>query len=297
MKKICSYCHTESPLYFCSLDYNRKITQETFDHYRCPQCKLIFIAPIPNELSKYYPETYHGIPKSIEDLDTSSNREAYKIETVQRFSGRGRLLEIGPSYGSFIYLAKKAGYESEVIEMNKRCCQFLNEVVGVNVSNSNNPINVLQHKEPYDVIALWHVIEHLPNLWATLDAVYESLKPGGIMILASPNPDAFQFKVLGRYWTHLDAPRHVMLIPIKLLGEKLELLGMRAELITTKDRGSMENSYFGWKYLFTRRASQSPILIRYILRWAGALMGLLLNPIEKIEGKGSSYTMVYRKID
>lgn len=293
MKKICPYCHTESPLYFHSKDYNRHITQETFDHYRCLQCKLIFIAPIPVSLADYYPETYHFVPKSAEALEAGSKLEHYKIEIVQRFSEKGRLLEIGPSYGSFTYLAKKAGYEVEAIEMNARCCQFLHEVVGVNAINSNDPIEVLRQAEPYDVIALWHVIEHLPDPWPTLDAICANLKPGGIMVLATPNPDAFQFHLMGRYWTHLDAPRHVALIPMKLLAEKLEALGMKAELITTTDRGSIDLNAFGWKYFFLRQTSQ--FHTQRVLRLIGVLVGLLFSPIEKIEGKGSTYTMVFRK--
>lgn len=294
MERSCSFCHTKSPLYFCSKDYNRKITQETFDHYRCPRCKLIFILPIPQELGYYYPDKYHDVPKSVEELDIISKNENYKIEIVQRFSTKGRLLEIGPSYGGFVYLAKKAGYEVDAIEMNKHCCQFLNEVVGVNAINSNNAIEVLKHNEvTYDIVTLWHVIEHLSNPWATLDTVCENLKTGGIIILSTPNPDAFQFKIMGRYWPHLDAPRHVMIIPMKLLAEKLESLGMKEELITTKDEGSNYLDIFGWKHFFRRRISHGNT--RKAVSKVGRLVASILSPIEKIEGRGSAYTMVFRK--
>jgi len=56
---------------------------------------------------------------------------------------------------------------------------------------SRHSISSSQHKGPYDVITLWHVIEHLPNPWEILDAVYASLKPGGVLALASPNSDTF----------------------------------------------------------------------------------------------------------
>ncbi len=294
MKKVCPYCHAESPFYFCSKDYNRKITQKTFDHYRCPECKLIFIDPVPDELAQYYPDEYYAVPNSAEDLDASFKFENYKIEIVQRFCGKGRLLEIGPSYGSFAYLAKKAGYEVKAIEMNKCCYRFLNEVIGVNTINNNNPIEMMQHDETYDVIALWHVIEHLHNLGITLDAVYSCLKPNGIIVLATPNPDAFQFKIMGRRWTHLDAPRHVTLIPMKLLVEKLKSLGMKAELITTNDQGSIDQNTFGWKHFFRRKISRGNM--RKALSKVGRLVAWILGPIERIEGKGSTYTMVFRKV-
>lgn len=290
----CPLCKHESQLYFQSNDYNRVITQETFDHYRCPQCALIFISPVPANLADYYPDTYHFLPESSAYLETGSKPERYKIEIVQRFICKGRLLEIGPSYGSFTYLAKKAGFEVDAIEMNERCCKFLNDVVGVRAINSDVPIDVLQHLEPYDVIALWHVIEHLHDPWAMLDALFANLKHGGIMVLAAPNPDAFQFHLMGRYWPHVDAPRHLTLIPMALLTEKLKSLGMKAELITTTDRGSIGWNTFGWQFFFANLASQPHI--KRALRLIGRLVSLLLSPIENMQGKGSAYTVVFRKL-
>jgi len=289
----CIYCHAEAPLYFQSKDYNRHISNEIFDHYRCPKCELIFIAPIPKNLADYYPEAYHFVPESSAYLETGSKPERYKIEIVQRFSDKGRLLEIGPSYGSFTYLAKKAGFEVDAIEMNARCCQFLNETVGVNAINSNDPVQVLKQAEPYDVVALWHVIEHLADPWAVLDAICVNLKAGGVLVLAAPNPNAFQFHLMGRYWPHVDAPRHVTLIPATLLREKMEALGMKTELMTTTDRGSLGWNKFGWEYFFANLSSQR--YLKKVLIRIGRLASLLFSPIERAEGKGSAYTVVFRK--
>lgn len=293
MKINCSYCHTESVLYFQSKDYNHHITEESFNHYRCPQCELIFIAPIPNNLSDYYSESYHFVPDSASYLEEGAEHERYKIGIVKRFSSGGRLLEIGPSYGSFTYLAKQAGFEVEAIEMNARCCRFLNEVIGVRAINSDVPVDAIRLQQPYDVVALWHVIEHLPDPWSMLDAICANLNPGGIVVLAAPNPDAFQFHVMGRYWPHVDAPRHVTLIPMKLLVKKLESLGMRAELITTTDRGSIGWNTFGWEFFFANLTSQS--FIKKILRRVGRLVGFILGGFENKEGKGCAYTVVFRK--
>jgi len=293
MIAYCPQCKHESSLYFHSKDYNRNIAQDIFDHYLCPQCGLIFIMPVPVNLADYYPESYHFVPESLEYLEKGSKPERYKIEIVQDFIENGRLLEIGPAYGSFTYLAKKAGFEVEAIEMNTRCCQFLNKVVGVNAINSDDPIATLGQMKPYDVIALWHVIEHLPDPWSTLNAICTSLKPGGIVVLATPNPSSFQFNIMGYRWPHVDAPRHLILIPMKLLAERLEALGMKAELITTTDPGSIGWNTFGWEFFFANLSSQ--LYFKKVLRWIGRLISLLFSPIESIEGKGSAYTMVFRK--
>jgi len=294
MKKKCTYCNTKSSLYFKSKDYNRHVTVETFDHYRCPNCGLIYIYPIPKNLSAYYPQAYFVIPETARDLEAGFAHERYKIEIIQRYMKQGRLLEIGPSLGCFTYLAKKTGFEAEAIEMDARCSIFLNEIAGIPTINSDDICDVLKTIKPYDVIVMWHVIEHLPNPWATLEAISESLKPGGILVLAAPNPDAFQFHILGRYWPHVDAPRHVMLIPAKSLKEKMGSLNMKVELCTTTDEGGLGWNIFGWEYFFSNFCSQSQI--NRVLKLAGRTVARLLNPIEKMEGKGSAYTMVFRKV-
>jgi 2-polyprenyl-3-methyl-5-hydroxy-6-metoxy-1,4-benzoquinol methylase len=294
MKKLCSYCNTESELYFRSRDYNRRVTRERFDHYRCLKCGLIFIFPIPENLGEYYPQTYYSVPESVEILEAGAAHERYKIKIIQRYVKQGRLLEIGPSLGCFTYLAKNSGFEAEAIEMDARCSKFLNEVAGIPTINSNDVCDALSTVKPYDVIAMWHVIEHLPNPWKTLESISENLNHDGILVLATPNPNAFQFYVLGRYWPHVDAPRHVMLMPAKSLVEKMESLGMQVELITTTDEGGLGWNIFGWEFLFSNMCS--PPIVKRMLGIVGRGMARLFSPIEKMEGKGSAYTIVFRKV-
>ena len=251
MKKTCHYCSTESSIYFHSRDYNRSVTRVIFDHYRCPQCNLIFISPIPQNLGDYYPQEYYYIPETVDFLEANLTHEKYKIEIIQKYIKQGRLLEIGPSLGTFAYLAKKSGFEVEAIEMDVRCSAFLNDVAGIPTVNSGDTCGALKTLKPFDVVTMWHVIEHLTNPWETLDAICENLNTGGFLVLAAPNPDAFQFHVLGRYWPHVDAPRHLMLIPAKLLIENMKAIGMTLELFTTNDEGGLGWNIFGWEYFFS----------------------------------------------
>ncbi len=293
MKTKCPYCGTDAEIYFRSRDYNRNITTVIFDHYRCPKCQLIFISPIPENLGDYYPQAYYTLSDSTDLLDAGAANEQYKIDIIKHFMPQGRLLEIGPSLGCFTYLAKKSGFEAEAIEMDARCSKFLNEIAGIPTVNSSDTCGALKSLKPFDVIALWHVIEHLPNPWETLEAISDKLNPGGILVLAAPNPDAFQFHVLGRYWPHADAPRHLMLIPSKLLVEKMAALGMTVELLTTTDKGGLGWNIFGWEFFFSNLCSLRKI--NRALHIIGRMVAKLLSPIEKIEGKGSAYTIVFRK--
>ena len=68
---------------------------------------------------------------------------------------------------------------------------------------------------------------------------------------------------------------------------------MKAELITTNDQGGIDQNAFGWKYFFRRKISHGNM--RKALSKVGRLAAWMLGPIERIEGKGSAYTMVFRK--
>lgn len=294
MKMYCSYCNFESIPYFRSRDYNRKVTKEIFDHYRCPRCGLIFISPIPQNLGDYYPQEYYFIPETVDFLEANTANEKYKIEIIQRYVKHGRLLEIGPSLGCFTYLAKQSGFDAEAIEMDAKCSAFLNNVVGIPTVNSSDTCGALKTLKPFDVIAMWHVIEHLPNPWVTLEAVSERINTGGVLVLAAPNPDAVQFHILGRYWPHVDAPRHLMLIPKQLLINKMATMGMTIEFVTTTDEGGRRWNVFGWEYFFSNLCRYPRI--NRIFKKLGRMIARLVEPIEKQEGKGSAYTMVFRKV-
>ena len=58
---------------------------------------------------------------------------------------------------------------------------------------------------PSRVIAAWHVLEHVPRPWALVDAAADNLESGGALVIATPNPRAFGFGVLGGRWPHVDA--------------------------------------------------------------------------------------------
>lgn len=289
----CPLCNAMSSLYFHSKDYNRRISNETFTHYHCPSCGLIFIAPIPQNLGNYYPTNYYSNPPSQDQLTVGAVHERYKIDIIQKFVTGGRLLEIGPAYGNFSWLAKQSGFEVETIEMDAKCCQFLSKVIGVRTINNSDICAALKGLIPYNVIALWHVIEHLPDPWRTLEAINEKLLPGGILVIATPNPDAFQFHFLGKYWPHVDAPRHLMLIPAPLIIKKMESLGFKTAFFTTTDKGSLGWNRFGWEHFFSNLCSLK--LINITLKLIGRVVSVLTSPIEDIEGKGSAYTLIFVK--
>jgi glycosyltransferase involved in cell wall biosynthesis/SAM-dependent methyltransferase len=296
----CPHCRNTSPLYLQTKDLNRKISKEVFTYYRCPSCGLIFLFPVPENLNDYYPREYYFAPPSytaqptIEQLKVLAEADRYKIELVQRFATTGRLLEIGSSWGAFSYLAKEAGFETEVVEMDSACCRFLEEVVGLKTINDPDIPRALQHVAPYQVVALWHVLEHIPDPWAALRAISRALTPGGVLIISTPNPDSLQFRIFGPYWFHLDAPRHLELIPSALLGHEMDRLGFERLLLTHVDKGSLALNSPGWGTSMISLFSRSPLGAQ--AEKIGNQIGRMISRVERRDRLGSAYTMVFRKV-
>ncbi len=98
------------------------------------------------------------------------------------------MIEIGPAIGGFAVHASDAGYETSVIEMDPECCRFLRDVIGIEVHETADPAPALREHGPFDVIAMWQVLEHLADPREVLGAAAEALAPGGCWRSLRPIP-------------------------------------------------------------------------------------------------------------
>jgi SAM-dependent methyltransferase len=289
----CPACGGSMAPHLRARDYNRGLSTQEFAYVRCTACGFATLSSVPDDLGRYYASGYYLIPPTEAAIAAGIEHERYKIDLVRSYVPSGRLLEIGPSWGAFCMLAKDAGYEVEAIEMDRQCCEFIERRIGIRVLNRLDEAQALADATQPDVIAAWHVLEHLRDPWRLVDVAAERLAPGGALVLALPNPHAFQCRVLGRYWAHIDAPRHLHLIPPAVLRRRAEEAGLVQELSTTRDEGSLGWNEFGWTYSLPHLSSRP--FAKRVLRYAGRRIAQLAAPFESREGKGAAYTAVFRK--
>jgi 2-polyprenyl-3-methyl-5-hydroxy-6-metoxy-1,4-benzoquinol methylase len=274
-------------------DTNRRLSDEAFDYVSCTACDTVYIGRIPDDLGRFYPPAYYALPTTIAELASLAQWERFKLDIVRRAVPGGRLLEIGPGTGAFALLAKEAGYDVETLEMDAGVCRFLEEVVGVRAINEADPVAALGALGPYDAIAMWHVFEHVPSPGALLAAAAERLTEGGALVIAAPNPGSLQFRLFGARWTHLDAPRHLQLVPIDALTRAASRVGLRAESVTCSDPGGIGWNRFGWRHSLGNLSARPAVRAR--LERLGDGIARAVGPIERRGTRGSTYTVTFRK--
>lgn len=193
-------------------------TGEMFHLCRCARCGFLFTQDFPaeTEIGRYY-ET----PDYISHTDTrrgAMNRIYHWVRTymlgrkarlVCRTSYRkeGRLLDIGTGTGYFPQAMLKRGWQVEAVEKSAQARAFAKDHFGLEVKPETALADLPAGS--YDVITMWHVMEHLEHLNEMWDRLNELLTERGLLIVAVPNCSSFDARRYGAYWAAYDVPRHL----------------------------------------------------------------------------------------
>lgn len=289
----CPLCDGLSAVAFVTRDRNRAIAEDRFAYRRCQDCGVLYLDNPPADLGRFYPSDYFARPTLERLRAIGAGSEAYRIEILRRHVADGRLAEVGPGDGIFAVQALDAGFEVSAIEMDPAACEHLRAMLGIEVVQSGAPQDALAALAPLRAVAAWHVIEHVPDPWAVVDAAAAALEPGGVLVVATPNPSAFGLRVLGARWPHVDAPRHLFLIPHETLTEHGRGVGLEPVELTHADPGGRHWNAFAWHYAL-RRPGIAP-LADHAARLAGRAIAGALAPLERRGMRGAAYTLVLRK--
>lgn len=192
-------------------DYS--VSKEIFELHHNPEYDLLITFPKPSveKLPSYYEsddyishtdgkrslfeKTYHLI-KNI------ALKNKVKLINVQ--SKKGKLLDIGAGTGDFLVVAKNDGWHTIGIEPSAKAKTIaLNK--GVNFVDNLSDLE----DHSFDVITMWHVLEHVPNLDEYLSELKRLLKPSGTILIAVPNFKSFDAEYYGKFWAAYDVPRHI----------------------------------------------------------------------------------------
>ncbi len=227
--KNCPICGSEIFEPFISgKDYF--LTGETFEIVKCRACGFRFTNPRPkaSDLGKYY--------ESAEYISHSNTRKglfaavyqqvrkytlARKLSMISKFQQNGEILDIGCATGQFLHYMSEHGWKTNGIEPDEKTRARAIEEYGLQVFPEEK-LNEFG-KSKFDVITMWHVLEHVSELNVRMQQLKLLLKPEGTIIIAVPNCDSYDAKKYGQFWAGYDLPRHLYHFTksdIKLLAEQ-----------------------------------------------------------------------------
>lgn len=261
----CYFCGAKGTLKYHDLQDRFFDVPGSWSYRQCPKCKLVWIDPIPEAVdvhklyTKYYTHSSsknYFSPSKLSTIgvcygypDIHKNFWNKAVATILMFKfwrneclgrsifwlrgeERGRVLDIGCGNGGLLFNLKQLGWECVGFEMDVKAAETARNRYGIPVYVGN--LDLLQQKEkPFDVITSKHVIEHLIDPIAELNIYKQLLRPGGKMIIATPNMDSLGSKWFNSSWLAMDPPRHFHIFNKGTLRRCLENAGLRVDSIRT----------------------------------------------------------------
>jgi 2-polyprenyl-3-methyl-5-hydroxy-6-metoxy-1,4-benzoquinol methylase len=203
-------------IFFVLRAKDETVSHEFFDIWQCNNCTLRFTQDVPDEqhIAKYYQSsdyishsnTSKGLINKLYHSVRSITLQS-KRKLIEQNSTKGNLLDIGAGTGAFASAMKKNGWNVTALEPD--------ETARTNAKNDFNiqlfPTENLFTLPPktFNVITLWHVLEHVHELHKYLDTFYSLLADGGTLIIAVPNYTSYDAKKYAANWAAYDVPRHL----------------------------------------------------------------------------------------
>ena len=215
MSTKCPFCGSENTKSYLKLkDYF--LTQEDFEIVECFGCKLLFTTPRPDPsvIGNYYKsdeylshnEHKKGlIPWIYNRVKRINIRYKYKI-TSENFI-RPRLLDFGCGIGDFLYYAQKKGCKITGCDMSEDARNIASTKLKKDVLTPEQ-VFALPHSS-FDIITMWHVLEHIDDLKYFSEQLYKLLAKDGRLVIAVPNYMSFDALYYTDKWAAFDVPRHL----------------------------------------------------------------------------------------
>lgn len=161
----------------------------------CRECGLVWSDPLPHNPRDFYENDYRisykghysPRPKHILRAGNVALSRHRKIERL--LSTPLAILDVGSGGGEFAYLLQTLGHQVQGIEPNKGYAEYSISEYGLNVQVGFVQ-DVIIPQQSFDLITIWHVLEHTDNPFAVLTKLHALLKPQGILVVEVPNIEA-----------------------------------------------------------------------------------------------------------
>jgi 2-polyprenyl-3-methyl-5-hydroxy-6-metoxy-1,4-benzoquinol methylase len=191
------------------------LTGERFNITRCTSCSFLFTNPRPSEkhLGNYYKsEAYISHSDKANNLTDRIYKIARhftlsrKLKLVNSITHTKSILDYGCGTGDFLLTCKKDTWKISGLEPDESARKLATDKTQENIYSS---IDQISDSMKVNIITLWHVLEHVPNLNMTLSRLKKKLDTEGKIIIAVPNYKSYDAQHYQQYWAAYDVPRHL----------------------------------------------------------------------------------------
>ena len=197
-------------LYLKTKDYS--VSGESFELHQDTDLDMLVTHPQPKNIAQYYESEDYISHTDAQKTFTDKLYQAVKqknlrnkIQIVEnQIDTKENLLDIGAGTGDFLVTAQNAGFHITGVEPSTKA----RALAAKKEVELNSELKDLNGKQ-FQVITLWHVLEHLPNLEDQIKEIVSLLKENGTLLIAVPNFKSFDANFYGNHWAGYDVPRHL----------------------------------------------------------------------------------------
>ena len=284
-----------------------------YDYHRCTQCNLIYQHPIPSkeEISAFYPASYsiYSEPErtlfskrelqtlketlGYQHLEVSAKRgfldklrPAKPVLDVAPYVEAGSALDIGCGNGKYLLGLQSIGWKCQGVEFNDKAVSICRSN-GLNVFHGDlNSANF--DSESFDFVSAHHLIEHAPDPHELVSEISRITKPGGSVLIRTPNSESLGRSWFGSYWFANEVPRHIFLYSEKNLRLLASEYGLRLDSLRKPVKSKLVLRSLDYKLGNRETPSKNRKIWKYLAK--------LYVPAAKLSGRGDELFAIFTKI-
>lgn len=267
------------------------LTKEEFQIYECQDCGLQYTTPRPSKenIGAYYKsDEYYShkennkgfIPKLYEKIKSVNLKNKYRMTTYGKTIGT--LLDIGCGVGDFIHTAEQKGWICTGVEPSEDARKIAKTRIKGSIIKSEDLEQIAD--ENFDVITMWHVLEHIDDIKWQVDQLQRLIKKDGRIIIAVPNYKSYDGQYYKEKWAAYDVPRHLNHFNQETITRIFKAKGLEVK----KTEKLVWDAYY-ISYMSEQYKHHSMALLR------GTFRGLISNCMARRTGEWSSIVYIFEK--
>lgn len=267
------------------------LSKEDFHICECLNCGLLYTMPRPSKekIGEYYKsEEYYShqenkkgfIPRLYENVKKVNLKHKYELATKGLTTGK--LLDIGCGVGDFLHTAEAHGWQCTGVEPSEEAKAIARQRTQAKLMSSED-----QEQLPdasFDVITMWHVLEHVDDLRWQVTQLQRLIKPNGRIVIALPNYKSYDGQFYKEHWAAYDVPRHLSHFNRTTI----------AKILKTNDLKLIKTDKLKWDAYYISYMSEQ-YKIHKLPLVKGVYRGWLSNMKARRSGEWSSVVYIFEK--